>query len=163
MARNVLSGEMKYFSIYDAPLQPLIESILASAGVELEIQLRDLEGGRAQDLEITRWKNKGITLMALLGTTREGDVMVEGLDRFGEHFAANPHQMILKRSSSWTILSIVTHCRSNRLWLSPFPQGDRQQVTQVTNYHLLLLARIFHEFGHRNLFWSARGRCPSDS
>jgi Beta-galactosidase trimerisation domain/Beta-galactosidase len=64
------------FPIYDAPAQPLVEGILASAGVQPKVTLDAPGGGEVHGVEITRWQNGGIELMALLGTY-DGDVVVE--------------------------------------------------------------------------------------
>jgi len=63
------------FPIYHATAQPLIEGILASAGVEAKIKLRTPQGERITGLEITRWQNQEIELVALFGTY-EGEVAV---------------------------------------------------------------------------------------
>ncbi len=63
------------FPIYNAPAQSLVEGILASAGVAPEVTLRKPNGEAPKGVEITRWRNGDIELLALLGTY-EGDVTV---------------------------------------------------------------------------------------
>lgn len=63
------------FPIYNAPAQPLIEGILASAGVKAKIKISTPQGEPVSGLEVTRWQNGEIELVALFGTY-EGEVTV---------------------------------------------------------------------------------------
>ena len=64
------------FPIYNAPAQPLAEGILKSAGVQATIKLQTPHGERITGLEITRWKNSDVELIALFGHY-EGEVQLQ--------------------------------------------------------------------------------------
>jgi hypothetical protein len=55
------------FPLYPTPPQPLIRDILSAAGVAAQIKVRTPSGSPIAGLEVTRWRNEGIELVALLG------------------------------------------------------------------------------------------------
>lgn len=63
------------FPIYESPAQPLIEDLLASAGATPKIRVANPEGESIPGLELTRWKNGEVELIALFGDY-EGEVEV---------------------------------------------------------------------------------------
>ncbi|MEO2045455.1 MAG: hypothetical protein ABGX16_02650 [Pirellulales bacterium] len=63
------------FSVANAPFQPLVEGLLAASGVTAKITACRPNGARIPGLEITRWRNQEIELVALLGD-HDGEVTV---------------------------------------------------------------------------------------
>jgi len=63
------------FSLDHAPISSLIKDLLAAAGAKPEIVLHGPDGGAVEDVEITRWRNGGIELVALFGSY-DGEVQV---------------------------------------------------------------------------------------
>ena len=63
------------FSVSNAPAAPLVKSLLAGAGVAAAIHLESADGSDISGIEITRWQNGGMELLALLGSV-EGEITV---------------------------------------------------------------------------------------
>ncbi len=60
-------GVLLNFAIYNAPVHTLIRELLGTAGVTAVVGVETPEGDPAPDIEITRWRNGDIELLALLG------------------------------------------------------------------------------------------------
>ncbi len=56
------------FPVYNAPAQPLVKVILASAGVSPEFEVTGADGKEVQGVELTHWINGDSSLIALFGT-----------------------------------------------------------------------------------------------
>jgi beta-galactosidase len=63
------------FSVYYAPVETLVPDLLAAAGVHPAVRLSDRRGTRLSGIEVSRWRNGNIELLALLGDY-EGEVEV---------------------------------------------------------------------------------------
>lgn len=64
------------FSVFDAPVAPLLGQVLASAGVKPAIRVNTLAGAAPKDVVITRWRDGQIELFSLLGKY-DGPVKVQ--------------------------------------------------------------------------------------
>jgi hypothetical protein len=63
------------FSVFNAPVGPLLSELLAAAGVQPAIRAAAPKGGFPKDVTMTRWNNGQIELVSLFGT-HEGNVSV---------------------------------------------------------------------------------------
>ena len=94
------------FPIYHAPAQPLIEGVLASAGINAHIKIHTPQGDRIQGLEITRWQNDQIQLVSLFGNY-DGEVVVS--------LPAERHVYDVKQQQSiGNVKKFTTTAKSNR-------------------------------------------------